>query len=241
MPKRLLKFMRRQTFANTAQVREYWRAEWEPYTKAAHYLNHTNRVTSEAFGRWGRLSGDQLVLDLGCGTGRGLFGLKRLFPDLRLVGLDLTLPALMFSKSRLKEFGYSVMLCAGDGCRLPFRDGVFDAVVSTRVLQYVPCPDRAVAEMRRVAKKGGRVVVCVPNKLNPVRLVTYGRRLFSPREVKDWFTKAGFKDIRTSSISFVPGGRFRFGWDSWVVKIERLSRIPWVKYLGGNALVTGEA
>ncbi len=49
---------------------------------------------------------------------------------------------------------------AGDALRLPFRDGAFDAVTISFGLRNVADPGAALAEMRRVTRPGGRLVVC---------------------------------------------------------------------------------
>jgi len=49
---------------------------------------------------------------------------------------------------------------AGDALRLPFRDGAFDAVTISFGLRNVSEPGAALAEMRRVTRPGGRLVVC---------------------------------------------------------------------------------
>ena len=49
---------------------------------------------------------------------------------------------------------------AGDAIRLPFRDGAFDAVTISFGLRNVADPAVALAEMRRVTRPGGRLVVC---------------------------------------------------------------------------------
>jgi SAM-dependent methyltransferase len=61
-------------------------------------------------------------------------------------------------------------LMRADGRRLPFRDGVFDALYCYHVLEHVPGPERAVAEARRVLAKGGIAFFGTPNKS---RLIGY--------------------------------------------------------------------
>jgi demethylmenaquinone methyltransferase/2-methoxy-6-polyprenyl-1,4-benzoquinol methylase len=49
---------------------------------------------------------------------------------------------------------------AGDGTRLPFRDGTFDAVTISFGLRNIVDPDQGLRELRRVTRPGGRLVVC---------------------------------------------------------------------------------
>lgn len=50
----------------------------------------------------------------------------------------------------------------GDGNRLPFGDGAFDTVLSTEVLEHLPTPATCMAEMARVLKPGGKLLLTVP-------------------------------------------------------------------------------
>jgi len=78
----------------------------------------------------------------------------------------------------------------GDAMRLPFRDGCFDIVVSGECLQYVPDWRRALDEMQRVLKPGGRLVLSCPNGnplidgLDPYNLTYWLRWLFKPSTVR---------------------------------------------------------
>lgn len=104
-------------------------------------------------GRWRRWLVDgarDRTLDLGCGTGRNL-PLYR--PDVRAVGLDPAWPAIMRARRRAP----GVPLVQGSAEALPFREGVFDTVVSGLVFCSVPDPARALAEVRRVLAHDGRL------------------------------------------------------------------------------------
>lgn len=50
----------------------------------------------------------------------------------------------------------------GDVNKLPFRDGVFDAVMFNEVIEHVPAPDKSIAEIYRVLKKGGKLFLTAP-------------------------------------------------------------------------------
>jgi ubiquinone/menaquinone biosynthesis C-methylase UbiE len=88
------------------------------------------------------------TLDLGTGTGRNL-PLYR--PGTRVVGLDPTRAGL----ERARRRAPAVPLIQGRAEALPFRDGVFDTVVSGLVLCSVADPGQGLAEVRRVLRPGG--------------------------------------------------------------------------------------
>ncbi|WP_213451485.1 demethylmenaquinone methyltransferase [Rhizomonospora bruguierae] len=122
----------------------------------------TNTVIS--FGRdrsWRRATREALdlrpgerVLDVGAGTGVSTEELAR--SGAYAVGADLSLGMLAHGK-RVRPV---VPLLAGDALRLPFPDAAFDAVTISLALRNVSDPDAALAELARVTRPGGRLVVC---------------------------------------------------------------------------------
>jgi demethylmenaquinone methyltransferase / 2-methoxy-6-polyprenyl-1,4-benzoquinol methylase len=98
-------------------------------------------------------SGERM-LDLAAGTGTS----TEPFADagVHTVPCDFSLGMLAVGKARRPDLGF----VAGDGTRLPFADGSFDAVAISFGLRNVVDPDVALAELRRVTRHGGRLVVC---------------------------------------------------------------------------------
>lgn len=97
------------------------------------------------------------VLEIGCGAGHLLAAL----PAGRGFGLDLAEALLAKATRRL---GRRDVLVQGDAEQLPFRAGAWDRVYCSEVLEHVPGPARALAEMRRVVRPGGVAVVSIPNE-----------------------------------------------------------------------------
>lgn len=98
----------------------------------------------------------QRLLDAGCGLGdvaRSMAG--RVAPDGEVVALDFS--AVTLAAARERHDGSAVRYVGGDISALDLPDGHFDGVRSERVLQHVAEPDRAVAELLRVTRPGGRV------------------------------------------------------------------------------------
>jgi SAM-dependent methyltransferase len=104
------------------------------------------------------LAPDMIVLDVACGAGHVA---EQAAPHVRqVVGLDLTPSLLEVGAERLRGAGITnVLLQEGNAAELPFLDASFDLVVCRGALHHFPHPEQPVAEMARVCRPEGRVVV----------------------------------------------------------------------------------
>ena len=118
-------------------------------------------------GRWSRRLAPALVafaglakggrlLDVGSGTGALSLALLAGDPGAEVVGIEPAEAYVAHSRQRLAHRG--VCFERGDAQAIPFDDGSFDATLSLLILQEIPDPPLALAEMRRVTRSGGRVV-----------------------------------------------------------------------------------
>jgi demethylmenaquinone methyltransferase/2-methoxy-6-polyprenyl-1,4-benzoquinol methylase len=96
----------------------------------------------------------QRILDLAAGTGTSSVPFRDAGAD--VVPCDFSLGMLRVGRARQPGLSF----VAGDALRLPFADGVFDAVTISFGLRNVQDPPAALAEMLRVTRPGGRLVVC---------------------------------------------------------------------------------
>lgn len=94
------------------------------------------------------------VLDAGCGNGRYLLPLSRMY---RTVGIDISKTALVASRAYLEKSGQPSEHLVSSVTELPFDDDSFDGVVCYGVLQHLFANDRrtAVSEFKRVLSPGG--------------------------------------------------------------------------------------
>jgi malonyl-CoA O-methyltransferase len=99
-----------------------------------------------------QLPSDAELADVGCGGGRYLARLAEMFPYLRTTGVD---P----STAALRRLPVSSTAVVGNVLRLPLADASYDAVVCIEALEHALRPERAVAEMCRVVRPGGRVLI----------------------------------------------------------------------------------
>jgi len=203
-------------------------------------FDHTWITTTKALLEEGSIREGDRLLDVGCGWGRTISGIKYFVPDTMTVGIDVNRIRLDQARRILDDLqlGDNVELGICDADDLGFRDGSFDVVVSVRLLQYVPDPVRTVKEFTRVLKPGGRLVITVPNKLNPIRFLTYGRVLYSPRAVKGWFVQNKLSDISCRTIGFLPTFR-RVHWQSRLLAVEVAQGVPILNLIGGLVLCSG--
>ena len=95
------------------------------------------------------------VLEIAMGTGRNL----PFYPvDVEITGIEISPAMLEIARQRAQSLGRKVELIAGDVQALPFPDQSFDTVVCTIALCSIPDERRAVAEVWRVLRPGGRFV-----------------------------------------------------------------------------------
>jgi SAM-dependent methyltransferase len=98
------------------------------------------------------------VLDIGCGTGNAAIPAAR--RGATVTGLDLTPELLEMARANAAEAGVDVTWVEGDAEALPFEDASFDRVMSTFGVIFAPRHEVAAAEMARVCRPGGRIVMC---------------------------------------------------------------------------------
>lgn len=149
------------------------------------------------------------VLDFGCGSGDIHAYLQSSHPTLNLTGIDVSEEFLKIGRAR----GAGVTYDRYNGERLPYPDASFDLVFTICVLHHVPTAQRLgfLAEMRRVARPGGLVVVIEHNPLNPltvrvVRKLPCDRNavLLSAGELASLMQRAGVARPRCEFIVFNP-------------------------------------
>lgn len=136
----------------------------------------------------------EIILDVGCGT--GVFTLDILSFGPRVIGLDISRPMVVRACRKLKKYPFKGIV--GDMMCLPFADDFFDKAVSMTAIEFVKDAQRAVDELFRVTKRGGRVVVTTLNSLSPWA----ARRMKKAERAPSIFAKTIFRspdDIRSLS------------------------------------------
>lgn len=201
--------------------RSIWNLAWRCYAKTIPRLwqeelgTNPEKATSANSYSWivkGRitealLSDRSAVLNVGCGFGRELLRLPA-----STVGVDIQKTLLRTAKRVSKR---EVLLA--DAHHLPFRDGVFDGVAITEVIEHLHSPPQALSEISRVMIGSGKIVLQTPN-----RLITLGIAIskeyehvheFTFSELSRLLEGTGFTILKRtgSTIPYVPStSRLRF-------------------------------
>ncbi len=143
------------------------------------------------------------VLDIGCGTGSGLRFLSQQGLS-KLTGIDLSPEMIRHAHQNLHS---SVLLKVASVEELPFLGNFFDVVINTEAFHHFSEPKIAIKEMARVLKKGG--LLCISDVhffLKPIhwlfeKLEPGCVHIYSQREFKDLFEKAGLTIIKQQRIN----------------------------------------
>ena len=178
------------------------------------YMGRWSRAAGEVFLSWVAPPASACWLDIGCGTG--------VFTELVL---DTCAPAIVVAVdpseaqidiARNKPLAQRADFRVADAQTLPFSDGAFDIVASSLVINFIPDPSQALAEMRRVARPGGVVAGYVwdfAGERGPSSLIRSGLRQIGFKTQStpgaahtrlealiSLFTGAGLEDVDTRVI-----------------------------------------
>ncbi len=147
------------------------------------------------------------MLEIGCGTGKISKELKGLTDNLTVSDISEKLSKDVAQKLECKYL-------SGDCAHLPMADGSFDIIVSSECIEHTPDPYASLLEMKRVLKRGGRLVITTPNKIwYPVLILSQVLKLRKydgtenwtwPFKTKTWLVSNGFKDIYFSGCHLFP-------------------------------------
>ena len=135
------------------RLKRVWEREAPTYDRRMGFFE---RVLLGDGREWVCLRAHGEVLEVAVGTGRNF----PFYPEgVRLTGIDLSPVMLEIARKKADELGLDTDLREGDAQELPFPDASFDAVVCTLSLCNIPDDRRAVAEMKRVLRPRGRLLL----------------------------------------------------------------------------------
>ncbi len=164
------------------------------------------------------------ILEVGCGDGFYLHLLSGLGMKLDLTGVDVDKPALESAKRNLE--GKKIKLIEADLMKkLPFKNNHFNKVIMSEVAEHLPNDVKGLVEVSRVLKRGGILVVTVPNHNYPflwdpvnwtlehllaihvksgfwAGLWNQHLRLYKPNEIRSVILEAGFSVEKQESLTW---------------------------------------
>jgi len=193
----MLKFPVRTSYDRLARVYDW---VWQRYlTQAISFLH-----------AWSQVAGDEVVVDVACGT--GLFAAQVLdaHPQQPIIGLDLSAAMLRVAARRCAGYPH-VALHVASATALPLAATQFDLATCASALHYFNDPHAALVEIKRVLNPHGRVVVLdwcrdfffmqvldwVLKRLDPAHTQTY-----TQAELHQMLEAAGFKIVRAQRQRF---------------------------------------
>jgi 2-polyprenyl-3-methyl-5-hydroxy-6-metoxy-1,4-benzoquinol methylase len=159
----------------------------------------------------GQFVSGAVVADVGCGSGYGCELLKDSGAG-QVFGADISGPALRFARRRFGSIAEFSQQGITDLNR--FTDGQFDVTICSEVLEHIKeynLTDRAVAELKRITRPGGLLIIGTPNS------ELLGDHGFSFAEIRHLFS-SHFKDFIIFENAFIPTGPGKAQWE------ERLRR-----------------
>jgi ubiquinone/menaquinone biosynthesis C-methylase UbiE len=183
--------------AETERVREIQDKHAGGYDRQMRFFD---RVLFAGGREWACSHAQGDVLEIAVGTGRNLAFYP---PGVKLTAIEFSPEMLAIARKRAEEIASQVDLREGDAQALEFENGSFDTVVLTLALCTIPDDRKAVTEVRRVLRPGGRFILMehVRSPVLPVRAV---QRLLDPvaarfeadhlmREPLDYLAEVGFE------------------------------------------------
>jgi len=160
----------------------------------------------------------QLVMEIGAGSGRDLLELAR--RGARGIVLDYSPASLRLVKQQADAQGVHVMFVQADATRMPFRDGAIDVSFHQGLLEHFRDPMPLLRENARITRRGGRVLVDVPQTYHLYTLMKQVLILanrwfagwetqFTVAELERRVREAGLDVVRSYGDWMVPGLWYR--------------------------------
>jgi len=184
-------------------------------------------------------SGD--LLDVGCGTGALTLTMAERWPSRRITGVDIAAPFISYARSR--RSGEQPIFELGDACGLSYANGEFAGAATQLVLIFIPRPQAAVHEMRRVTRSGGTIAAALWDFRGGL---VFQRMLWDTAAQIDPEARAT-RDRLFSAPLTLPGGLPKLFRDAGLTKVELQSltiRMDfanfgdyWQPFLGGQGPV----
>jgi len=188
-----------------------WRRKWDK--QAGSYDRSMGFFDRHVFGdtrQWicGQATGRVLEVAIGTGLNLPLYP-----PDITLTGVDWSPAMLEHARHRAQQLGRTVDLRVGDAQHLDFPDDAFDTVVATFSLCAIPDHRQALAEMIRVLRPGGALLLAdhVTSTNLPARLAQHVIEVFSVPLAGEHYLRRPIDNVREHGLRVERHDRFTLG------------------------------
>lgn len=191
-----------------ARNRRVWRKHADSYDDQIGWCER--RILGEGHREWACGHAQGVVLEVAIGTG---LNLPHYDAGVLVTGIDLSPEMLDQARRRAADLGREVDLQEGDAHELSFGDSAFDTVVCTLSLCNIPDVERALSEMHRVLRPGGRLVLVDHVRSSSTPLVWLQKliEIASLRFVGDHMTRRPSEQVERHGFRITEQERFRAG------------------------------
>lgn len=147
------------------------KVNWASGDKYEPYIGRWSRLVAREFLNWLKVPVGSAWLDVGCGTGALSQTILQFAEPATVRGIDRSEGFVAFAKEHTQD--NRAQFEVGDAMELTADSGTFDAAVSGLVLNFIPQPERTVAEMARVTHSGGAAAAYVWDYAGRMQLIRH--------------------------------------------------------------------
>lgn len=191
-----------------ARIRRTWAKRATSYDKSIGFFER--KVFGTEHRAWACEQASGKTLEIAVGTG---LNLPHYPSGLSLTAMDLSPEMLEIARTRAESLGLEVELTQGDAHYLDFPDDEFETILATYSLCNIPDPHRAVAEMKRVLRPGGKLILVdhIRSTVKPVLWLQKAIEFVTSRLEGEHMTRRPLRYVEAHGFEIIERQRTRAG------------------------------